>query len=533
MDRGGLKPDAEPTPTPASGPDFGGFDARLIELARAVREAGGRALFVGGQVRDRLLGRPSADVDVEVLGLAPDGLEALLGGFGKVRAVGRSFGVLRVDGLDADFSLPRRDNKTGPGHRGFAVEVDPSLDFATAARRRDFRINAMGFDPLTGELLDPWDGRADLVAGKLRVTDPAHFAEDPLRGLRAAQFAARFELEPDGELVALARGLDLEELPAERVLGEFRKLLLLGARPSIGFEFLRGAGLIRHFPEVEALIGVPQQPRWHPEGDVWIHTMMVLDRAAALRRGGGGTDGADGDGNDVGSGNDSGDGGGGSGDGGGGSGGSNYGGGDDEALMFAALCHDFGKPGTTTAELRTPGHDLAGVEPARRFLARMRAPHRLTEQVCALVRDHLAPVQFVQKGAGPKAYRRLARRLEAAGAGIGLLARVAEADHLGRTTEAARAGEFPAGEAFLACAAQALQPGLKAPAPAVQGRHLVARGLEPGPRFGRILAVCGEVQDETGWSDPERILDRALAREAEAAAGAGAADEAEAGTGGG
>ncbi len=494
MDRGGLKPDdAEPTPAPASGPDFGGFDDRLLEIAKAVRGAGGRALLVGGQVRDRFLGRPSADVDVEVLGLAPDGLEALLGGFGKVRAVGRSFGVLRVDGLDADFSLPRRDNKTGPGHRGFAVEVDPSLDFATAARRRDFRINSMGFDPLTGELLDPWDGRADLAAGKLRVTDPGHFAEDPLRGLRAAQFAARFELEPDGELVALARGLDLGELPAERVLGEFRKLLLLGARPSIGFEFLRGAGLIRHFPEVEALIGVPQQPRWHPEGDVWVHTMMVLDRAAALRRGG-----------DDGAGLDD--------------------GGDDEALMFAALCHDFGKPAATTAELRSPGHDLAGVEPARRFLARMRAPHRLTGQVCALVRDHLAPMQFVQKEAGPKAYRRLARRLEAAGAGIGLLARVAEADHLGRTTEAALKGEFPAGAAFLARAADALAPGLAAHAPAVQGRHLVARGLAPGPRFGRILALCAEVQEETGWSDPERVLERALARE-EAAAGTEAEED--------
>ena len=455
-------------------PDFGDADPRLHDVARAVRDAGGRALFVGGQVRDRLLGRPSADVDVEVFGLPLPHVESILGAHGRTRTVGRSFGVIRVDGLDADFSLPRRDNKTGPGHRGFAVEVAPDLDFADAARRRDFRINSMGFDPLTGELLDPYGGRADLAAKRLRVTDPAHFAEDPLRGLRAAQFAARFELRPDRELIALAARLDLGELAPERVFAELRKLLLLGVRPAIGFDLLRRTGLVRFFPEAEALVGVPQDPRWHPEGDVWTHTLLALDRAAELRRGS--ADGAD-----------------------------------DEAFMFAVLCHDFGKP-LVTSNLRSPGHDRAGVEPARRFLDRLRAPRRLTERVCTLVRDHLAPAWFVRNGAGPRAYRRLARRLDAAGADLELLERVAAADHLGRTTPAALAGRFREGSVFLERARAAL-PGLTAPAPAVQGRHLVARGFAPGPRMGRLLAACREVQDETGWSDPDRILDRALAED--------------------
>ena len=461
-DRSKQAPGLEPRP------DFSSIDPRLHDIAKAVRKAGGRALFVGGQVRDRLLGRPSADMDVEVFGVALDGIESILGAFGRIRKVGRSFGVVRIDGLDADFSMPRRDNKTGPGHRGFAVEFAPDLDFAAAARRRDFRINSMGFDPLTGELLDPYDGRADLVAKRLRVTDPSHFAEDPLRGLRAAQFAARFELEPDRELLTLAGRLDLAELAPERVLGEFRKLLLLGVRPAIGFELLRDTGLVRFFPEIEALIGVPQDPRWHPEGDVWRHTMLALDRGAGLRRG-----------------DDS-----------------------DEALMFAVLCHDFGKPSTTEG-LRSRGHDRAGIEPARSFLARLRAPRRLMDRVCALVREHLAPAGYVRNKAGPRAYRRLARRLEAAGVDLELLVRVATADQLGRTTPAAAHGDFPERAVFLERAGAAM-PGLAPAPPAVLGRHLIARGFESGPRMGRVLAACREVQDETGWSEPERILDRIL-----------------------
>ena len=457
-----------PAPVLTPRPDFRDVDPRLGEIAKAVRDAGGRALFVGGQVRDRLLGRASTDVDVEVFGLALERVESILGRFGRTRTVGRTFGVLRLDGLDADFSLPRRDNKTGPGHRGFAVEIAPDLDFASAARRRDFRVNSIGYDPLTGEVLDPHGGRKDLAAKRLRVTDPAHFAEDPLRGLRAAQFAARFELEPDTELLSLAGRLDLAELAPERMFAELRKLLLLGARPSVGFDFLRGTSLVRFFPEVEALIGVPQNPRWHPEGDVWTHTMLALDRAAELRGGGK----------------------------------------EDDAFMFAVLCHDFGKP-LVTVGLRSPGHDRAGVEPARRLLHRLRAPRRLIDEVGALVGDHLAPAWFVKNDAGPRAYRRLARRLEAAGVDLRLLARVATADHLGRTTPAAARGEFPEGAVFLERANAAL-PGLAVHAPAVRGHHLVERGFEPGPRFGRMLAACREVQDETGWSDPERILDRAL-----------------------
>jgi tRNA nucleotidyltransferase (CCA-adding enzyme) len=448
-------------------------DPRTLAICRAVREAGGRALFVGGWVRDRLRGVESKDIDVEVFGLELPRVSELLGRFGAVIEVGRAFGVLRVKGLDVDFALPRRDSKVGSGHRGFEVACDPGLDYATAARRRDLTINSISFDPLSEEVIDPHGGRRDLERGVLRATDPEHFAEDPLRGMRVAQFAARFEMQPDAQLIELCAGLDLSELPGERLFEELRKLLLKGVRPSLGLAFLERTHLLRFFPQLDALRGVPQDPEWHPEGDVWVHTLMVVDEAARLRRGDA----------DL-----------------------------DLALMFGALCHDLGKPLTTSEQagrVVSPAHDVEGDAPTRALLDRLRAPGLLVERVRAHVRHHLAPALLDKQRSGSKAYRRLARRLEAAGLSMAELERVARADHLGRTTDDARAQRFPAGDAFLARAAE-LEVSDQAVPDAVQGRHLIARGLAPGPEFGRILARCRDLQDETGWEDPERILDAVL-----------------------
>jgi tRNA nucleotidyltransferase (CCA-adding enzyme) len=454
-----------------------------LDIARRVAEAaaraGGRAVVVGGYVRDRIRGFESKDVDIEVFGLSPEALERLLSELGEVVRVGKAFGVFRVKGVDIDFSLPRRDSKVRAGHRGFEIEYDPNMSFAEAARRRDLTMNSIGLDPLTGEILDPHGGREDVKAGRLRATDPRHFPEDPLRGLRVAGFAARFEMTADDELVALCRKLDLSELSPERVFEELQKLLLRSRKPSIGFYFLRETGLLRFFPEIAAMVGVPQEPEWHPEGDVFLHTMMVLDEAAALRRGEvDGIDAAD----------------------------------DDLALMFGALCHDIGKPSTTDViggRITSREHDVKGVPIAESFLLRLRAPKELTRKVGALVRYHLAPAFFYRDGASARAYRRLARELAARDVRPDLLVRVAEADHLGRTTEDALARTFPAGEHFLNMM-ESLSLKDEAPRDVVLGRHLVARGLRPGPEFGRILARCRDVQDETGWTDPGRILERVL-----------------------
>lgn len=457
------------------------IEPRILTIAEALRKAGGRALLVGGIVRDRLLGIVSKDYDLEVYGLPIRRLEEELSRFGEVIAIGRAFGVLRIKGLEADFSMPRRDSKVGTGHRGFLVELDPDLDFAEAARRRDLTINSLGLDPLTGELLDPFGGRRDLERGVLRATDREHFGEDSLRGLRVAQFHARLEMEPDDELLALCSALDLSDLAGERIFDELEKLLLKAARPSLGFQFLESTGLLRFFPELQGMVGVPQEPQWHPEGSVWVHTLMVVDEAAGLR-----------------SGNRE----------------------EDLALMWGALLHDVGKPPTTVEEdgrIRSPSHDAVGAPMAEELLARLRAPKLLIRRVSALVRHHLAPALLPSGGAKLKAYRRLARRLAEADVELDLLYRLARADHFGRTTPDALARSFPDGESFRE-AMEGLATEEHTVRDVVLGRHLLARGYSPGPALGPILAACRDLQDETGWSDPDRILDHVLARLADDAA---------------
>jgi tRNA nucleotidyltransferase (CCA-adding enzyme) len=346
------------------------------------------------------------------------------------------------------------------------------MSFEEAARRRDVTINSVGYDLESGAVLDPFGGRDDLAAKVLRATDPSHFSEDPLRGLRVAQFAARFGMTPDDELKQLCAALDLSELSSERIFAELNKILLMADRPSVAFEFLRETGLLRIFPEIEAMIDTPQDPEWHPEGDVFVHTLMVIDEAARLRKG---------EENDL-------------------------------ALMYGALCHDFGKPATTEevdGRIRSYQHDTEGVAIAAAFLERLRASTELVERVGVLVRHHLAPGLYYNNGATAKGYRRLARELQARGATMELLLRVATADHFGRTTEDAVARDYPAGDHFRE-QMKALEIEVEAPKDIVLGRHLIARSFRPGKSFGDILARCREVQDEHGWDDPDKILDSVL-----------------------
>jgi tRNA nucleotidyltransferase (CCA-adding enzyme) len=432
-------------------------------LARAVGQAGGRALVVGGTPRDLWAGRTPRDLDVEVHGLSEGRLRGLLSSLGDVERIGRAFPVLIVRGWGSEFSLARQASAATQG----------ASDFERAARHRDLTINAIAIDPLTGEWLDPLGGRADIESRRLRAADPEHFGADPLRGLRVARLAACLDMTPDEELLAACRGLDLAGLPGERMLGEIDRMLLEAEKPSLGLEVLRSAGQLPVLPQLEALIGVEQDPRWHPEGDVWIHTAMVVDVAAHLCDGGG----------------------------------------DDRSLMYAALCHDLGKPLVSEGgdgRVRAFGHERAGSEPTRALLERLRAPSRLVTRVCALVEHHLAPFQLPSGGASPRAYRRLARRLGGAGVSLELLERVGRADQLGRTTEDALAGRAPDCDAFKAKIAE-LELARVEPRDAVLGRHLTRRGHEPGPGMGRILELCRDVQDETGWSDPDRILERVLA----------------------
>jgi tRNA nucleotidyltransferase (CCA-adding enzyme) len=446
-------------------------------IAELVAAHGGRAFLVGGCVRDRLLGVSSKDIDIEVFGIAPDRLKPLLESMAPVNTVGESFTVYKVadrSGADVDVSLPRRESKTGRGHRAFEVTGDPQMTIAEAARRRDFTVNAISWDPLTGEYIDPFDGRGDLLDRRtLRAVDRATFGDDSLRVLRGVQFAARFELVMDAATRELCRGISLDDLPAERIWGEVEKLLLRAPRPSVGFALALDLEVIdRLFPELKALVGCPQEPEWHPEGDVWVHTLMVIDQARTRI-------------DDL-----------------------------DKprqiAVMLGAVAHDLGKPPTTAfldGRIRSIDHEQAGVVPATTLLDRLNVHtiggYDVRHQVLGMVAHHLKPHAFSKskEPVGDGAYRRLAQKVD-----LELLARLAKSDCLGRTG----AFDCSAIDAFLD-RARALGVEHAAPEPLVKGRHLLAVGMAPGPRMGDALRRIYEQQLDGRVTTLEEGL--AIARE--------------------
>ena len=435
---------------------------KVVELAQAVRAMGGRALLVGGCVRDDLMGNQPKDWDLEVYGVEPATLREVLDRFGSVNVVGEAFTVYKV-GPDLDVSLPRRERKTGRGHRAFVIDGDPSMTIEEATRRRDFTVNAILRDPLNEEIIDPFAGQRDLENRVLRAVSSESFAEDSLRVLRAAQFAARFDFTVDETTVALCRQIDLSDLPSERIWGEIEKLLLQAERPSVGFQWLQKLTALEElFPELATLIDVPQDPEWHPEGDVFIHTLLTVDRARELivdlshsRK---------------------------------------------ITVMLAAVAHDFGKPSTTQfleGHWRSRGHEEAGVAPAETFLNRLNIHtidgYDVRTQVISLVREHLKPGEFYKKRdeVGDGAFRRLARRCE-----LDLLYRVASADSLGRNAEWVPNEKWydAKPQQWFIERAKELEVAQAAPDPILLGRHLLELGMPPGPRMGEVTRAVYEMQ---------------------------------------
>jgi tRNA nucleotidyltransferase (CCA-adding enzyme) len=441
--------------------------AAVKDVAARVRQAGGRALLVGGCVRDRLLSRTAeiTDYDLEVFGLPQEALLRLLSAHYRLDCVGLSFGIIKLHRYAIDIALPRRETKLGLGHRAFETQTDPFLSLEEAAARRDFTVNALYCDPLTEEILDPWGGRRDLAAGVLRhVSD--HFREDPLRVLRAMQFLARFSLSPAPETVAICRAMTPENLPRERLFEEWAKLLTKGVAISSGLRFLRETGWVAFYPELAALVGCAQNPQWHPEGDVWEHTLQCLDAFAAARdRQGRRPE-------------------------------------EDLIVGFAVLCHDFGKPAATRYDARrrcvcSPGHDEAGVAPTEAFLRRLTDETRLLREVPPRVRLHMRPFSLWKGRGGEGAIRRLSAQVR-----IDRLLRVAAADDAGRAP-------FPSDPRhldWLAAEAERLNVKDAAPAPLLLGRDLIARGLAPGVAFGRILRAAYDAQLEGVFRDRQGAL---------------------------
>jgi|SRR5579871_1219441 len=448
---------------------------QLELLLTTIKNAQGKGILVGGCVRDHLLGHLAKDIDIEVYGLPSDGLEQVLRKHFSVIAVGKTFGIFKVsvvvDGEKQSFdvALPRSENKSGQGHKGFVVSTDPQMSFEHASKRRDFTINAMGIDPDHGELFDAHGGAHDLKAHLLRHVSDA-FKEDPLRVLRAAQFCARFDLTLDKETIALAKTLcqELLTLSKERIFEEMKKLLLAN-KPSLGLAVLRQTDALILFPELSALIDCPQDAEWHPEGDVWIHSLMVVDQAAHLV--------------------------------------SQTELGDDDKLivLLGALCHDLGKPLTTIIKdgrTKSPGHEQAGVEPTMQFLIKMGFPKKLHDDVADLVREHLKPHQLYSKRdeVTDGAIRRLCARVN-----MDRLLLVSQADFLGRTTKDALQGLDPSAGWLRQRVDELLGPDLT-PRPVLLGRHLIALGLSPGTHFSKILKDAFEAQMDGAFSDETSAL---------------------------
>lgn len=448
----------------------------LDSLVKTIVHAGGKPLFVGGAVRDYVLGMVPKDVDIEVYGLSFARLEELLSKHFLVRPVGKSFGILLVvidiDGQKQSFdvALPRKENKIGTGHKAFKVEIDCNLSFEDASLRRDFTINSMAYDPINKVILDPHGGLEDLSQGVLRHVSEA-FSEDPLRVFRAAQFCARFNLSLNKDTINLCHKLkeELSSLSKERIYGEIKKLLL-SPKPSLGLMVLKETEALDLFPELKSLINCPQEYEWHPEGDVWVHTLMAMDEARELLLFEGLTH-------------------------------------EEELIIMAGvLCHDLGKPLTTKEEdgrIKSKGHEEAGVEPTETLLTSFGFGPNFIADVVPLVKDHLKPHQLYKKRdeVTDGAIRRLAKRVN-----IGRLLFVAKADFCGRTTAEALLKEDPSFD-WLKEKAQKLSVEKEGPRPILMGRHLLPLGVKPGKEMGNLLHIAMEAQLDGLFDDLEEAID--------------------------
>ncbi len=479
------------------------------EVWRLLTLAGGRPLLVGGSVVDLLQGRVPLDWDLEVYGISMSKAATALSALSP-DMVGKAFGIIKVtaDGVQVDVNVPRRENSVGVGHRDFEVALDPQMTIREAASRRDFTINAMGLDIVDGRVCDPFGGLADLERGLLRIVSHDAFVEDPLRVLRGMQLGARKLASPpwrthvsvDGASLSTMSGLQwcFDTIPKERVWAEFQKLMLHARRPSVGILFLQQTGWLKHFPELVDTIGCEQHPEWHPEGDVWIHSLKAVDAAASIRayipkqhR---------------------------------------------MAFMLAALLHDVGKPSTTiTAKMirhRDPiavaaaekakrpldemlltahGHDVAGVPVAESFLQRMTYDVRVIRLVKGLVGAHMRPYYLFSGNASQAAWARLHRDMLAIGGDLMLLGRLCQCDSCatGHGKHFKRGGipswehpiserTFQYGEMFAA------EP--EAAVPLLRGADLVAAGVKPGPALGEMLRRAVDLQEADASLTREDLL---------------------------
>lgn len=473
----------------------------IVHLTQIV---GIRVLLVGGAVRDILLGEAELkDLDLEVYGLTVAQLETELRKFGTVILVGQAFGVLRLAHLNVDWSLPRLDSVG----RKPIVQVDPNLNFHAAFRRRDLTINAMGVDLATGELIDLYHGQQDLKQKVLRAVDPELFDEDPLRFFRVMSLMGRFEFQPDLILNNLCKSMDLTKISRERIEQEFQKLFLKSQRPSLGIRWLQAIGRLEDIlPELYNTVGVPQNIKWHPEGDVFEHTMQALDAVICQL-----------DSNNLNNKNNN-----------------------PQSLeitnlnsvnknnfidnfvpsaelrillCWAAICHDLGKAVTTKlieGLYRSFGHELAGVELSKKLLKRVTDQKDLLKTVPKLVLYHMRPGQYITQKVRASTYKKLALQL-APDASLLLLAQLARADRAGRNGDGSQMPLKVVDQEILDFMARARELEIisKPELPVLTGQDLLALNLAiTGPELGKLLARAYDIQITQGITDKAVLLQK-------------------------
>lgn len=445
------------------------WSPKVNAVVRAIDAAGGAVVAIGGAVRDALLGKPIKDLDCEVYNLSLEALEDILKQFGPVRTVGKAFGVLKIDGLDADWSLPRTD----ASGRHPAVVLNTHMAYHEACKRRDLTINAIGINLKSGELIDPCDGLSDLRAGVLRSPDITHFSADPLRLYRVMQFVSRFEMVVDEQLHTVCKTMNVATVSRERIEQEWAKMLLLSARPSLGIRWLAEINRLHDlFPELQALINVPQRADYHPEGDVFEHTMQAVD--AAVHQLHFCTDELE-----------------------------------KRQLLYAVLCHDMGKASTTIWDQnrwRSPGHAEAGVPIARNFLRRITREKELIKAVLALVEYHMIPGEFMRNNASDGAIKKVALKL-AASTSLRMLTAVSYADRAGRNPDGSGLPLSDADPEIAQFAERVQQLGIwERPEPPVITGDDLKDMCPPGPQMGVLLRRAYAYQIKHGVRDKDRLL---------------------------
>lgn len=445
----------------------------LKEILNTLQELKAKPILVGGCVRDFFLNIPVKDYDVEIFGIdSLDIIEKSLNKFGNVKLVGKSFGVLtlKVDGYDFDFALPRTEEKIGSTHQDFQITTNSKLSFKEAAIRRDFTINAIGYDYFKKEFIDPFGGINDLKNSILRHINDKTFIEDSLRVYRAVQLSARFNLNLDEKTFDLCKTIvkngELENLPKERIFEEFKKLFLKSQKPSIGLNLLKELEVLVYFPELKALIDCIQDEEYHPEGDVWIHTLMALDELAKILNE-----------EKI----------------------------DDEYrklyLFYGILCHDFGKPFCTkeiNGKITSYKHESLGIEPTISFLERLTNEKKFVQIVCSLVKNHLVPFQLYLADSSLKAIKRLSLKVN-----IEDLCLVCLADCLGRDIK----DKEKCSKAINWILEKAKELNIhQEPIKAiVQGKDLIKLGLKPSKEFKEILDFAFDLQIDLELSKEDII----------------------------